>query len=619
MAGKVLDLDSLVHYDSLAEQIGSSYQEWEGYRSSWLNQKEELRNYLFATDTRTTTNSQLPWKNSTTVPKLTQIRDNLHANYMSALFPTRNWLIWEGDTPEEETSDKKEVIQGYVRTKLSQDRAEVTLSRLLLDFIDYGNCFATVKWVDETDEDENGLPIRGYVGPRIVRIPPTDIIFNPIVSRFEDSPKIIRDVYTIGELKKMADAKPVGSDEHKMFNYALDRSIALRSAATGATRGQRVKSNGLQMDGFGSLENYYRSNYVEVLTFYGDIYDTETDELMTNSVISIIDRRFVISKDKNPNWINSSGIFHAAWRTRPDNLYGMGPLDNLVGMQYRIDHLENLKADVFDLIAHPVIKVVGEVKDFDYEPGARIHVGEDGDVGFLQPDATALNADLQIRELERRMEEMAGAPREAMGIRSPGEKTKYEVQVLDNAASRIFLNKIKHFEIVFLEPLLNFMLQLSRRTLSQNDMARVFDSSLDATIFTTVTPDDLAASGVLRPRGASHFAEKANQLQNLTNLLNSAVGQDEAVKVHLSGKRIAQLVERLIDLDQNEIYSEFVRLMEQTEAQQLLNNAQDASAAEQMEPPGVIPGDTARPNLRPQENVASTAAQLGRVPNAPVQ
>jgi hypothetical protein len=27
----------------------------------------------------------------------------------------------------------------------------------------------------------------------------------------------------------------------------------------------------------------------------------------------------------------------------------MGPLDNLVGLQYRIDHLENAKADALDL------------------------------------------------------------------------------------------------------------------------------------------------------------------------------------------------------------------------------------------------------------------------------
>ena len=35
------------------------------------------------------------------------------------------------------------------------------------------------------------------------------------------------------------------------------------------------------------------------------------------------------------------------------------------------------------------------------------------------------------------MEEMAGAPKEAMGFRSPGEKTAYEVQRMENAASQV--------------------------------------------------------------------------------------------------------------------------------------------------------------------------------------
>jgi hypothetical protein len=203
----------------------------------------------------------------------------------------------------------------------------------------------------------------------------------------------------------------------------------------------------------------------------------------------------------------------------------MGPLDNLVGMQYRIDHLENLKADVFDWIAYPMIKVKGYVEDFEIKPGERINVGDEGDVEFMHPDTTALNADMQIQELERRMEELAGAPREAMGIRSPGEKTKYEVQKLDNAASRIFQNKIEHFQRTLLEPLLNFALQLARRNMDSTDVARTLDSEIDAVVFQTITREDITANGILRPRGAEHFAERANALQNFTSLANSPIYQ----------------------------------------------------------------------------------------------
>lgn len=598
MAGRTLDLDVLVGKDALATQIANKFQEWESFRSSWANQKKELRNYLFATDTSTTSNSALPWKNSTTVPKITQIRDNLHANYMAALFPQADWLTWEGNDEGDEIEAKRSAIESYMRTKLRQDRAEVTISQLLLDFIDYGNCFATAEWVDESTMDENGDIIRGYVGPRIIRVSPYDVVFNPAAPNFVSTPKIIRTITSIGELVKAAQEMPEDSLEAQTLQAALGKSLESRRIVSTASKGQSIKSDGFQIDGFSSIEQYYGTDYVEILTFVGDIYDIDAGKLLENYKISIIDRKFVIQSKVNPNWTNHGGYFHSGWRQRPDNLYAMGPLDNLVGMQYRIDHLENLKADVFDLIAHPVIKIKGSVDAFKYEPGAHIYVGEDGDVEFMRPDSTALNAEVQIAELERRMEELAGAPKQAMGIRTPGEKTKFEVQVLDNASSRIFLNKIKHFELTFLEPLLNYMLQLARRNMSADDVTRTLDSEIDAVIFSKVTREDITANGILRPRGASHFAQKANTLQNIAGIFNSAVGQDEAVKVHLSGKKLAKLIEGLADLDDHKLYSENIRIIEQLETQKLMQNAEEQSQVAANTPPGILEGDPASGPIR---------------------
>src|SRR5258708_9446601 len=94
---------------------------------------------------------------------------------------------------------------------------------------------------------------------------------------------------------------------------------------------------------------------------------------------------------------------------------------------------------------------------------------------MIVPDGKALSGNLEIENLERLMEEMAGAPREAMGFRTPGEKTKYEVQSLENAAARLFQNKIKQFEEQIIEPLLNAMLELARRNLTGPTVIKVFD------------------------------------------------------------------------------------------------------------------------------------------------
>jgi hypothetical protein len=249
----------------------------------------------------------------------------------------------------------------------------------------------------------------------------------------------------------------------------------------------------------------------------------------------------------------------------------MGPLDNLVGLQYRLDHLENLKADVFDQIAYPVKIIRGDVEAFDWQPGAEIYVGEEGMVDYLRPDTTALQADLQIDILQNRMEELAGAPKQAMGIRTPGEKTAFEVQSLQNSASRIFEHKTAHFERVFIEPILNAMLEIGRRHLDAVESTPVVDEDRQNKYFIDITKDDLLASGKLVPIGARHFAERARRVQNLSQLM-MIKANDPSVSPHLSGKRIARIFAE--ELGELSLFGENIAVQEQMETQMAMQDSQ---------------------------------------------
>ena len=263
----------------------------------------------------------------------------------------------------------------------------------------------------------------------------------------------------------------------------------------------------------------------------------------------------------------------------------MGPLDNLVGMQYRIDHLENLKADVFDLIAHPPLKIIGEVEDFVWGPGEEIHIDEGGDVQMMAPNTQALNADMQIALLEQRMEEYAGAPKQAMGIRTPGEKTAFEVSQLQNAAGRIFQNKINAFEINLLEPSLNNMLEVARREMDLVDTVRVMDDDNGVIGFMSVTKEDITAAGKLRPIGSRHFAAQAQLIQNLNQLFNGPIGQ--MIMPNVSTNELTKLIEEALQLQRFDLFSENAQLFEQAERQQVAGQIQEEMAVQQQQP-GVI-------------------------------
>jgi hypothetical protein len=180
-------------------------------------------------------------------------------------------------------------------------------------------------------------------------------------------------------------------------------------------------------------------------------------------------------------------------------------------------------------------------------------------------------ADNQIQTLMDTMELMAGAPREAMGVRSPGEKTAFEMQLLDNAAGRIFQEKAKHFEVNLLEPILNDMLEAARRHMDEVETIRILDTSIGVQKFREVTKEDIIASGVLRPVGARHFSQKATELQNILGIANSPLWA--SLQPHMSGTQLAEFVKDVTNLRGYDIFRPNVAVAEQAQTASMMAQA----------------------------------------------
>ena len=560
MSMKVAELASLATQDDKAAWVSNLWDKFNQQRKGKLEEWKELRDYIFATDTTTTTAGALPWKNSTTTPKLCQIRDNLHSNYLSALFPNDNWLNWIAYDNQASTKFKADTIREYMANKTREGHFRNTCSSLLLDYIDYGNSFATVDYEANYREDAFGQQVVDYVGPVARRLSPMDIVFNPLADNFDDSFKVIRSVKTLGELKVLAETHP----EQAFWKEALDRRETIRRG--GYSSEDFDKAVGYSADGFGNMHDYFMSDYVEILEFYGDFHDAGTGSISTNRHITVVDRSYVAQDAEIVNWFGKAPIYHVGWRKRPDNAWAMGPLDNLVGMQYRIDHLENLKADALDLAVHPVLEMRGVVEEFEWAPGATVEVDEGGSIREISQGlqgVIAANNDIAV--LEQRMEMYAGAPREAMGMRTAGEKTAFEVQQLQNAAGRIFQEKITHFEMELLEPLLNAMLETARRHLDETDLIRIVDKELGMESFRKITRADLVANGKIRPIGARHFSKQAQDMQSVMGVFNSPMAQ--ILAPHTSALALSEFVNDATGLGGYGIFSPNIAIKEQQETQ----------------------------------------------------
>jgi hypothetical protein len=584
LTSKVLDVDDVLEPDRKAVRISEQWIEWKMYRKQAEDLWDEVRRYVYATDTTKTSNSTLPWKNKTTIPKLCQIRDNLYSNYTATMFPQRKPLVWEANEKDANSVAKRDAITNYMQWVIEQPSFKHEMDKVLLDYIDYGNCFMTVDWVDERTVTEDNKTQTGYVGPALRRISPLDIVMNPTAEDFRSAPKIVRSLISIGELKELLER--MSSDDNREEYEALWKYLKdLRSNANQYPGEWNQKDSLYNIDGFTNFRNYLSSDVAEVLTFYGDMYDEDNDVFYKNHVITVVDRHKLIGCRPNPSFFAKAPIFHVPWRKRADNLWGMGPLDNLVGMQYRIDHVENMKADIYDLVTFPVQKVKGFVEDYTWQPGEKIFVGEEGDVDMVVPDVQALQANFEIQNLERLMEEMAGAPREAMGFRTPGEKTKYEVQSLENAALRFYQNKIRQFQEQGEEPAYNAMLELARRMLTGTVVIKIFDDEFKTASFQALTVEDITGIGRIKPIASRHFAEQAMLVQNLTQLTASNLWP--TVQPHFSSIKLAKILEEVFDLKEYEVVLPYVALAEQADAQRQVQVYQEQLAMESQTATGI--------------------------------
>lgn len=525
--------------DGLATAIANKFVTWENSRDAWYrNAKETLEN-LYATSTRDIYNQTREFDNCTHIPKITQIRDMLITYYLDAMFSLPDYVEWEPYTAETVAVDKKNILKATMKQMLYDSNFQPTIRELVEDYVDYGNAFATaIKVTGNT-----------YTGPKAVRLDPLNVYFDPLASSFKDSPKIIRTIKTIGEL--MADAEDL-PDDAALYKEALQKALDKRNTiynTVATTNSESIVDDMCKIAGFESWSAYYSSDTVELLTFYGDLFDIATNTLHRNSRIVVMDRCSVIINEPIDDYGFKSNILKAGWRDRKNNLWSMSPLDNIKGLQFMVDFLENKRADIFNFISNPMWVTKGDVEmpEFLY-PGCHIGLDNDGDFKTITPDATALQADLYIDRYMTQMEEMAGTPREAMGFRTPGEKTAFEVSQLNTASSRLFNEKTRKFEMEMLEPLLTLMLRIylsdSARTVKVKTV-----NEMGVTLFKDVNLSELSADGRFVAVGSSTYTEKARLAQTLMQIYNSAIISDPLVSDYFDPKVIAQAITYTTGLD----------------------------------------------------------------------
>lgn len=568
MPTKTFDINHDIETDSLAESISNKWKTWLDARAPWEERYRKVLQYLYSTTTDTIYGqASNPWSSNVHIPKLTQLRDVLITYELESLFSLSDYYSFEGFTQDSNTLQNRNIIKSLLKSMLDAGGFRPVVEKLVEDYIDAGNCFAMPIWDSQEVEDSSGFKSIFWEGVKALRINPLDIVFDPTAGDFKDSPKILRTVMSLGELAMAAEKDPV-------MKKGFDKAMKIRQdIMTAMTNGDTIKGDEISIAGFGNWSAYVSSDVVELLTFYGTIYDVVKNELHKNVKIVIMDRRVILTEEPLEDLNGYNFIFKGGYRDRKDILWSMSPLENLLGMQARIDFLENKRSDCYDATVNPVKLIRGNVDMPDsVGPGDEIRMDADCDVRYLAPDTSILSADTLIDRYEIKMEEFVGSPKEVLGFRTPGEKTMFEVNQLMTAATRLFQKQIRKFEREILEPLLNTMLQMYlKKKAGQTISLKFWDAAHESYSFKSISIDDIKVLGRIVVYGTEVAQDKAHVAQALQMLGQNPLFLDEVVRNNFSPTELGKVFSYVTGLDRfNDLFRKDSRLYEITDQQKLI-------------------------------------------------
>lgn len=555
--------------DSDSDFIFTKFEEWDNKRDEVKNEWGEIQEYIFARTVLDISNSATH-EHTTHTPELATIREDLIAVIFQSMFPHDDWFRFEPGSKEANNKEIRDAVRSYVKNRRKLNGSRAVHRRMVEDLVDTGNCFGMTFYKDAPEN-----PGREYVGPKERRISPWDIVFDPTADNFEDSPKIIKERVTMGEFYERYRESEVARQD------VVDKVLNSRTQAAIDSIDARRDTTAYR-SGFSNLGEYLSSGVIELRWFYGDIFDLETMTLRKNRMIVAVDNWVLIDKEIG-TWNGKPHITHYGWKPYPDMLWAQGPLAQIIGLNYQIDHRENAKADGLDKLINPDKLMLGDIQEvWDEEENRFVYLGPEGaSVQDVAINAGFLSFDTDIDRKMTMMRSASRMPNDLRGFRTEGEKTFGEFSGLIEGGMRGFLHKIEGYEEHILQPTLSAYIELARKHL---DSAIKVPAEKDGqfTRLVEVSPASLKVDGVFIPEGATRLARKNQILSTLSQL--SATGLMQIASPHISGKGTAKLLEELTETTGSGMFEDFAGVKEQAEMQQEVNQLEQQQASQLAEP-----------------------------------
>lgn len=262
-----------------------------------------------------------------------------------------------------------------------------------------------------------------------------------------------------------------------------------------------------------------KSTEVELLEAWGTMeipgsYDGSEEKTYVSHVCTVANRSTLIRFEPTFLWSGDAPVQLATYRDVPGQVYGIGQLEPLLGLQDLVNVRANQNVDIVAFTTNPEYKAVddGIIKTNLVSAPNKVHlVGDINNLIPLEKNTQGLQLSFQdVEYLQREFGAMAKS-QSPMGGKSSESATKSS---LDAGAVNTDVAKIAaHIEDTVLFKTVDLFVQLNAQFLPKGTMVKSLQSG--KVTFKEISPEVIRRGWLVKIRGSQYVADRQERTQNL--------------------------------------------------------------------------------------------------------
>lgn len=543
-------LDRMSTFQNIREEVEESWLEcWAKYLNT-----PNTDSALKASTLKRVGDVETEWRHRLTGAKAYEAVETIVGYLMAATFPNRDWFGVDPVGPHtDDNLQLARLIKRHVTNKLDESGFKSQWAIFLRQLVITGTSVIALPWrtdttyghehvkIDVYDDDDDVLAggntqygVNEYVyntydAPNIEVIDVLDCYIDPTVTDPNQGAFIRKLRKTKHELLAAAKSGDYDVDPKDIIDYKCDDLYDTSSSRRNTLR----TYEGLQ------THEWNPSEMVELIEYWGDLYDEETGDCQYNMVVTLMGET-VLSCEPSPYWCNKPFII-GTYSMTGHSPYGFGGIQPVLGLLHQLDIVTNQRLDNLELAINNMwtLKSDGVLQPDEVytEPGRVFQVSDHGDLQPLASQAQAWTVTYQEAGLlEQTVDKSFGTGNYiSSNQQRNGERvTATEVAAVRDAGGNRLSTVHKHIEETALIPFLAKLFAMVHQFTVEPVVVRVAGDGADEYGYWELEPTDFNMPVKLRPVGSDNVIERKAYVQARLEFVQAVSGlPDVAARLNM--------------------------------------------------------------------------------------